>query len=288
VRNNFAEGDPNPDLSPPPEVVYDFNAVKAASDLLSEMQTRVSFVGPMIGFGAAQQAAKNNGLNYNKIYGEAIEYHYSMLEDGGEYSDEDVVPQIINNYEWRPAYRDMLYSIMKRTMTDGVQGIAVSPSGHFMAAPNLTGDSPLTGYLDNEWMYSAVNDNYWCAIKDMLYYAYFDTESKWWGNIDVEKNSGGFPGESEYFCLNLKFFQGTLPYSLAIDDTSAGATNALHSFTDDRTDLTPITDEYDRYDPIYTNDEDNKWDILPYISWAIYDWHWSNYSDTKTKAWAKY
>ena len=31
--------------------------------LLSEMQTRISFIGPVIGFAAAQQAAKANGLS---------------------------------------------------------------------------------------------------------------------------------------------------------------------------------------------------------------------------------
>ena len=38
------------------------DALQGRIDLLTEMQTRVSFIGPLIGFAAAQQAAKANGL----------------------------------------------------------------------------------------------------------------------------------------------------------------------------------------------------------------------------------
>ena len=42
------------------DVTRDSTEAEIAAAILTEMQVRVSFVGPLIGFGAAQQAAKNN------------------------------------------------------------------------------------------------------------------------------------------------------------------------------------------------------------------------------------
>ena len=65
-------------------------------DLLTEMQTRVSFIGPLIGFAAAQQAAKSNGLNrVNNALGTYLE----LLETDKRYDEtRGGAAKYINNY----------------------------------------------------------------------------------------------------------------------------------------------------------------------------------------------
>ena len=84
-------------------------AMQARLDLLTEMQTRVSFIGPLIGFAAAQQAAKSNGLDGRA---NVLNKYLELLEKDARYIEEQGgAPKIINNYNWREPYRDLVSKI---------------------------------------------------------------------------------------------------------------------------------------------------------------------------------
>lgn len=75
----------------------------ASSNNLTEMQTRAGFIGPLVGFGAAQQAAKANGLNYRKEYADVLREHLNQLENSDVYEPPNTT-DIIDNFEWRKPY----------------------------------------------------------------------------------------------------------------------------------------------------------------------------------------
>lgn len=77
------------------------------------MQTRISFIGPLIGFAAAQQAAKRNGLNPSTDLDSYIE----LLNTHNRYSSHPLV----NNYRWKAPYLQLIRSIVGN-------GIAVAPN----------------------------------------------------------------------------------------------------------------------------------------------------------------
>ena len=121
---------------------------------LNEMQSRVSFIGPLIALVSAQQAGKNNGIasvretarNANdppaNIADDFREYLYKLDNPNNIYSAEHNLN--IHGYEWREPYRDLLDEIVKR-------GIAVRPNATIVG---IEGIKP--AYLADLGLYSAV------------------------------------------------------------------------------------------------------------------------------------
>ena len=202
----------------------------AACRTLTEMQSRIAFVGPMIAFGAAQQAAKYNGINifdYNK----EIETQYfnpdEDIEDLLNEKEEDAnkktvyddirqyrrkldydpryinLGEYINHYKWKEPYKALLAEIRER-------GLAVRPSGmSYMTRVNPS-------WLKNEGVYevclnleaNGVENIQGVYLKNLgiLYLPDSFWEGKWW-QISYELN--GFPRQSEIYLLNLDFSSST-------------------------------------------------------------------------------
>ncbi len=198
----------------------------AAGRTLTEMQSRIAFVGPMIAFGAAQQAAKYNGINifdYNK----EIETQYfnpdEDIEDLLNEKEEDAnkktvyddirqyrrkldydprytnLGEYINHYKWKEPYKALLAEIRER-------GLAVRPSGmSYMTRVNPS-------WLKNEGVYevclnleaNGVENIQGVYLKNLgiLYLPDSFWEGKWW-QISYELN--GFPRQSEIYLLNVDF-----------------------------------------------------------------------------------
>lgn len=251
--------------------------ITSSSDLLTEMQTRVSFVGPLIGFGAAQQAAKNNGLNYNGGYCEVMKNHIERVEDDDIYG-EGIVNPTINGYSWRAPYLAMLQMVY-----DDGKGIAVAPNTQYLGIPILSSDPPdFIGYLQSKWVYDAIQANYWCALRELLRMDFGPTGNKWWGNIDIMWDSSSFPQEAEYCPIKVAFTEGVGPYEEVVSG------DYLNAFLAARNGLTALRDEYDEYAPGDDADADGKIDPLPLITWAVYDGSWSGYSPEVFEDWADY
>ena len=190
---------------PDPEedrILY-LKALQARMDLLTEMQTRISFIGPVIGFAAAQQAAKANGLapigNSGQTYIDLLNtsWRYRELYGGA--------PEVINNYRWRESYTGLVEAVVNN-------GIAVYPNARL--AHNGTVDP---AELASEDLYSAIRRHAkeiaggdpppkQSSWKDELYrFAKYwrqgDFDGKWW-QFDYSLNA--FPGESEIFTLGVQ------------------------------------------------------------------------------------
>ena len=173
-----------------------------ANKTLTEMQSRISFCGPLIAFGAAQQAAKNNGVNihvddpqsgYKKIYNDLTAY-LEKLDPSSNHPRYDI--EAPDYYKWREPYRNMLQLI-----TD--QGLAVRPNGRF---PGLDNTDPrwLCTDPNDDRLYSAILNSMWCHPQLNAIIKYPDSywDGKWY-NIDFEQTS--FPNESEIYTLGVRY-----------------------------------------------------------------------------------
>ncbi|MDD5699496.1 MAG: pilus assembly protein TadG-related protein [Victivallaceae bacterium] len=182
--------------------VGDDDAAKIASadKTLTEMQSRISFCGPLIAFGAAQQAAKNNGINtyasdssgdLKTVYSDLNNY-LDKLDPSSEYYNYGDIAEYLNYYKWREPYVAMLKLILS-------QGLAVRPNGRFPGIESV--DPP---WLDDETLYSAILNKTWCNPNLNAIVKYIDSywNGKWW-NVDFEHTS--FPEESEIYTLGVKF-----------------------------------------------------------------------------------
>jgi len=178
-------------------------ALRARTALLTEMQTRISFIGPLIGFAAAQQAAKANGLAPTGSSGNT---YLELLRTSRRYWEIfGGAPDVIHNYRWRNAYIGLLEAIINN-------GIAVYPNARL--AHNPTVEPP---ELAEDALYPAIRRHAaeiaagdpppkQSGWKDELYrfvkyWRQGDFEGKWW-RIDYSLNA--FPGESEIFTLGVR------------------------------------------------------------------------------------
>jgi Putative Flp pilus-assembly TadE/G-like len=216
--------------------------VVSANKTLTEMQSRISFCGPLIAFGAAQQAAKNNGVNiytsdpqsgYKTVYTDLNSYLEKLnpINLHPRYNIE-----YPNYYRWREPYRNMLQHI-----TD--QGLAVRPNGRFAGLDNV--DPPwLCNDPNDDRLYNAILNKMWCHPTLNMIIKYPDSywNGKWY-NIDFEQTS--FPGESEIYTLGVSYTDTS-----GINETDVE--NALNN-------IVGI----------------NAWEIRPKISWCTYDNHWA-------------
>ena len=273
--------------------------LSAASKLLTQMQTRISFVGPLIGFGAAQQAAKNNGFDYNEETGEMTLLLYNDVCDDAMYGNPDLAPPVINDYNWRSPYAAMLYSVLDLTGAEKgaegssedrngnsyyVRGIAVGTKMAWLGEPSLSSDPPsaIMPYLTDKQIYDAIHSNYWCKLRELLEE---DFSGIWWGTFETVYN-GSFIGESELLPIHVDFSKSRAVHT--------GASNVISVLASEREQI-PLDQYFDASEPYPGNvpnhnadDTDLRSDILPEMSWCIYDGRWTEYTSESIDDWSHY
>ena len=188
-------------------------ALQGRIDLLTEMQTRVSFIGPLIGFASAQQAAAANGLP--RTSRRAMESYLRRVLSSYRYSSQFGGAQdVINNYRWRDPYITLLSEISD-------SGISVYPNVRAARAPITTPPQlAMEQFYQDILRHSEeiaagdppVQSSWLDTLRDMAldYQTWSDAhlKSKWW-HIDFTLNK--FPDESEIFTLGVR--NGFSPYS---------------------------------------------------------------------------
>lgn len=240
--------------------------ITTSSEILSEMQARISFVGPMIGFGAAQQAAKNNGMYPVDHFSTVVQDHLDNLDPNNRdyYSADNGIRQGIENYSWKQGYIQMIEAVK-----DGQGGIAAAPNVDFASIPRVDPD-----WLLHVGLYRAIAAEYWCH-PDLLDKVKTPGQLKgtWW-LVDIVKNSSSFPEECEYSPIYIQY-SGVIDKPYVVQ-----AKNSLDTMATDR-DLT-VFDKYEIDDP---NDIDkiNTSQPLQYVRWCIYDSRWA--SDLPDSEW---
>ena len=214
---------------------------EASMDMLSEMQARISYVGPLAGYAAAQQAAKANQMRANGAYSSHLNTHIQIVNT--------VYPIIFqedeaaNGYAWMYPYSEMLQSI-------AVDGVAAKPvnSDYLIQPPQLNGQ---WGWLlTNQDFYSAVHGNWYCWF---LYTHGLDPEAEY--NFDDATISviANYHLGSEY-----------LPLYIDIPDVrSAPDYSVLGDFLEERG-LSQIPP-----------DDDGE---LPDVQWATFGYQWDDTS----------
>ena len=192
---------PLPERTPENETLWR-QEMQSRIDLLTEMQTRVSFIGPLIGFAAAQQAAKANGLDR---IGGAFNTYLELLRTDKRYDPaQGGAPQYINNYAWKEPYINLVSDIND-------SGIAIFPNARTAGMPRTR-----PAQLANEKFYTEImkaaasisyNDppkkHYWNLLASILRTMDDkDFQGKWW---DISYANNKFPNESEIFTLGVEF-----------------------------------------------------------------------------------
>lgn len=272
----------------------EFNDLEAASDTLSQMQLRTCFVGPLVGFGAAQQTAKNNGLSYNADCIKFINQMIHYLDIADFYVHDDFVKQEYFGYRWRIPYINMLAAIR-----EGNRGIAVGTNVNLIGLPKLYTDPPTTpdyiSYIQSRGIIDAILGRDWCIIKVLVDAAW---TPQWWGNIVQNRKNQKLMTGSEIMSLSVEF----LPPRKKDDDLGKDTFAAKRSQADsliikdsvadsqiDRlkgNDREKLIDAYNRMDPVTENgnatgDEDLKFNPLPALTWAVFGEDWLPYSNIK-------
>ncbi len=273
--------------------------LKTAADMLTEMQVRVSFAGPLIGFGAAQQAAKNNGLPHNRNCTEYLIDFYNLIMDDDIYGNPDIVPQTYYNYAWRYPYANMIFALAGGLDRDNATGAAVGTMVKHMGMPNLYADPPtkpnFIAYLQLRSVMDAIAANDWCMLQALLDADDSAYLGKWWGNIKINPNRD-FLGCSEILPIHASYSEAEQIFDFARD--AGYIADAVSRKKGRDALLVPLSDHYNKIDPVQGNgntlnpaDEDMKFNPLPAITWAIFNSDkWQTYANAgvSTGEWKDY
>ena len=296
----------------------------ALDDLVSQLQTRIAFTGPLIGFGAAQQAAKNNGLTFDSDASEFYIKYLNLVGNEGVY--EHITPVFVKDYGWRGPYVSMLNSILDYSTfhndftghsENRAYGIAAGTKFKFVGMPSLTTNPPtdLSNYLGDKNIYEMIHARDWCGLDRLLR---LDFNGNWWGDFECEFDEN-FSGQSEILPLHISFSDSTGTYDNAEEANALAryAKSGKKLFSDTFNRETPY--EYTVSDDVETNEEhdgnkhtyytftnitieinsalfeqtyndedaDRRYDLLPHLSWAVYDEEWTSFDDSK-KEWEEY
>ena len=223
---------------------------ESASKTLTEMQSRISFCGPLIAFGAAQQAAKNNGINiyegdsksgYKTVYND-MQAYLEKLDPGNNHPRYTAEAHY---YKWRTPYINMLQLI-----TD--QGLAVRPSGDFAGIENV--QPPWLYTPNDDSLYRAIINQMWChyLLNEIVKYPDSFWDGKWY---DIDFRQTSFSGESEIYTLGINFPNSQSDVEKSLDDIVG----------------------------------EGNWTIRPQIQWCTYDSKWKegnrNYSGPNVENW---
>ena len=224
---------------PPPERRE--AALRQRIALLTEMQTRVSFLGPLVGFAAAQQAAKANGL---PSHGKLEEYIDLLRNDWRYREGLGGAPDVINNYRWRESYTGTLEAIVSG-------GVAVFPNSRMgnnpvVFPPELASESfyeRIMLHADEiaesdppDLSQSSWQDELYRFVKNTSGYPFRDADyrEKWW---DIDYSLTDFPGESEIFTLGLRTGPAGYGGVVGYDDGEFALRREFGELTADEPDL---------------------------------------------------
>lgn len=244
---------------------------------ITEMQSRIAFVGPLIAFGAAQQAGKYNGVSIydtarttrDSVFdeGESRYESESNLDSDKKYIYDDIRDyrrklefdarytdyEYCHYYAWRQPYLSMLTDIYDRGLAMRGTGIAMMTSitPPWLARENIYetilkldryGVESIAGVILKDPGILALPESFW--------------EGDWW---KVSYNLNAFPQQSEIYPLYISFSSYT-PY------------------------------DYDTLASIYTYFTGNetpilKPELLSAITWCTYGGEWSHDTDTSDSGW---
>lgn len=181
----------------PAGIVEIRNRMSAGVKAINELQTRVAFMGPLIGLSAAQQAAKNNGISAKNSGYDIDLYRFSI--ENNEPEEQSKYPDKVNGFLWKTPYKSMLSDIY-------FSGVAVRPSGNANGIENIQPQ-----FLADETFYHAVlgahqGGRVWCH---------------YWLRILVKKPDSYFEGKSwympDYLDLQKHFIKQSEIYSLYVN-----------------------------------------------------------------------
>lgn len=270
----------------------EFARLQTVSDTLCQMQLRISFVGPLVGFGAAQQAAKNNRLSANKSCALYLEKMLQYIREEDFYTRDEFLKQVYFGYAWREPYANMIQDIR----ANGT-GVAVGTNVSLVGLPALYTDPPTTpnflAYLRNRTVLEAIKGRDWCLIQVLLDAQY---GGKWWGNIKRDTQNQQLLTSSELLSLNIAFLperpQSDLRNPSRYENERQEANELPRAFEEAvkpllRDGQSLLTDVYNEKDPVDKNDvliqnpadEDLKFNPLPALSWAVFGENWVRYKD---------
>jgi hypothetical protein len=164
--------------------------IRAACNALTEMQSRISFIGPLVGFGAAQQAMKNNGITRVPAYDDMMGDYLVSLNNDDRYRVG--VSEYVNNYKWREAYIGMISKLKD-------EGTIIRPSGQFTG---LEGINP--HWMADLELWRAILNKSWCqpTLRTIIKFPDSAWAGQWW---KVTYQQSQFPYESEIYTLGIDF-----------------------------------------------------------------------------------
>ena len=272
--------------------------LKKTADMLTEMQVRIGYVGPLIGFGAAQQAAKNNGLPANKNCNLYMIDYYNLICDDGIYGNPGIAPQVYHGYAWREPYANMIFNLTGSLNPESAQGVAVGTSIRHLGMPALYCDPPthpnFIAYLQLKVVMEAIAANDWCLLQPLIDADNSAYVGKWWGDIKIEPNRH-FLGGAELLPIHSDYSTGEQIFDFA--DSAGYLDNVIRKKSGREDLLIPINQHYNRVDPVRENgsvnfaDKDMKFNPLPSITWAIFGDRWQPYpydEDGVVSIWKNY
>jgi len=271
----------------------------ALNRLVSQLQTRIAFVGPLIAFGAAQQAATNNQVFSNGDTGLLLNEYLRIISEDRDGNYDGVDSEKVNDYFWRGPYLYMLQSIFNDN-----KGIPAATRFNFVGMPVFSSDppSPLSGYLGNKGFYQAIIGRNWCELDPILD---LDLSGNWWSDFQQATN-GDFSRQSEILPLHIRFSDSASTYdnaynAEAFDGPSFSDTfndidpynyqEAMSEVVDEQREsegnkrvyhtYTTITIDVEKLPPLetYVDRDDRRYDFLPHLSWAVFDYEWRSYSN---------
>ncbi|MBO7146731.1 MAG: hypothetical protein J6W81_03175 [Lentisphaeria bacterium] len=268
--------------------------LKSAADMLTEMQVRIAFVGPMIGFAAAQQAAMNNGLPVNYNCSQYMLDLYKAVMDDDLYGNPQIAPQVYYGYAWRMPYAGMIRNIIGGIDEQTAGGVAVGTSVEHIGMPRLYTDPPtkpnFVAYLQLKVIFEAIAANDWCLLQALLE---ADYAGKWWGNIKIDENKK-FLGGSEILPIHVEYMTGQEVFDFA--DNAGYLDDAIRRKENRPEQVFKLNQFYDRSDPVYDSgninwsDPDMKFNPLPQITWAVFSDRWRSYQNAgiSKEEWERY
>ncbi len=163
------------------------------AEAIADLTARMCFVGPMTGFMAAQQAAKNNGLYINNDYTRALAEHAAEVRN--EYPTRYPDPPYLNDPDPPGAWDD--YADMLTLAAN--QGVAVAPDNMRLYNDYMNYDH----FLLNPSFYDAIASADWCWFWFNAYSLLLSYTS-WQDWPDLPTFNEPQPINSEIFSLNLR------------------------------------------------------------------------------------
>ena len=304
--------------------------------LVSQLQTRIAFTGPLIAFGAAQQAAKNNGITYDPDAGKFFAFYLEIVEHNMIYN---TIEPLFFGYDWHSSYVPMLksaFDISYGTSDErfdpfgdngiSLYGIAVGTRFKFTGMPELKGNPPtdLSYYFGQKQTYEMIHARNWCWLDHLLQ---LDFHGNWWTSFLCEPNNDDFPRQSEILPLGITFsgkddsvdifneaeesgalaryankgnklvsetFNREIPYQYTVEgsqeesERQEGQTHIYETLSQFSISRSSWDVSRGVFEQTYNDkDADLRYDVLPHLTWATFDYSWSPYGQTKTE-WEEY